>query len=265
VSIVSHILIIALLYFRIFVNAGEDYPNSDGDKTDQRSSPCGFLTILSDTERVRVYLDTSYLGMTPLDSVCTPVGQHVLRCLPYDPVYWKYSPVIETLQCLAGHLIEKRIRFPRSVFIESEPFGATVRDGEKYIGETPLSAILNDSVNRFTISKNDFKETTFFVAADTFFNLLPVAGTNNPTVPLYLSQSSSKDVLPIYLTATASIVSGMSAAYFKIKADNFNNDYRNNGNTADLSRIHHNDTLAGISLIICQINLLGLAYLLFSR
>jgi len=162
-------------------------------------------------------------------------------------------------------MIEKQMRYPRRAFIASDPYGAEISDGDKVVGLTPLAVSLHGSPRSFTLSKTGYQDLVFYASSDTFFNLVPLNGAMNSVQSPYLSQPATKDILPVYLTAAAAVLAGASAAYFKIKADNFSTDYTNTGNNADLSRIHHNDTLAGISLVICQVNLLGLAYLLFSR
>lgn len=256
---------ITVVCFAFFLHPVNGSATPGNDTVAQQSIRCSFLTVRSETEQLRIYLDSSYLGLTPLDSICTVAGRHLLQCIPIDPVRWNDSPVIDTVECVPGRLTEKRIHFPRHIFIASEPYGAFVTGNGKIIGETPLWLSVYDPGSSYTISKNGYKDSSFFFTADTFFALRPINDGMYPIKTVNLSQSASNNDLPIYLTAAAALISGASAAYFKIKADNLNSDYGITGNAADLSRIHHNDTIAGISLAVCQVNLIGLAYLLFSR
>jgi len=259
------LLILALSSCSLIVRAQtDDRPALHGSAA-QEITHRAYLTVLSDTRPFRIYLDTAFLGQTPLDSLPVPVGQHLLRAVPGDPMLWQSVPVIETLQCAEGRLITQHVRFRRFAFVNSQPYGALVREDTNVIGQTPLELPLADSLRCLTLSKPGFQDLVSCVSADTLLTLSPVRGIFTGAGSPFLFQNSSKGDLPVYLTAAAAVIAGVGSAYFKIKADNFNMDYTNTGNTADLSRIHHYDTLAGVSLVICQVNLLGLAYFLFTR
>ena len=259
------LLILALSSCSLIVRAQTGDRAALHDSAAQDSTHRAYLTVMSDTRPLRIYLDTAFLGLTPLISLPVPVGQHLLRAVPGDPILWQYVPVTETLQCVEGRLITQHVRFRRFAFINSQPYGALVRDDTNIIGQTPLELPLADSLRCLTLSKPGFQDLVSCVSADTLLTLSPVRGIFTGVESPFLSQNSSKDFLPVYLMAAAAVIAGAGSAYFKIKADNISMDYTNTGNTADLSRIHHYDTLAGVSLVICQVNLLGLAYFLFTR
>ncbi len=258
-------IFILLLCCHLITRAGAGGFQTDGDSSAHRAPPHAFLTVISDVRPFRIYLDTAFLGLTPIDSAAVPVGQHLLRSVPLDPLQWEYFPVIDTLRFTEGQLIEKHVRFQRLVRVASRPFGASVRENGRVLGETPLEVPLEDSTRCLLVSKPGFQDLLSCVRGDTLLTLAPTLGSISYLQPAYLSQNSSQNLLPVYVTAALAVAAGAGSAYWKIKADNLNIDYTNTGNTADLSRIHHYDTLAGISLVICQVNLLGLAYFLFTR
>jgi hypothetical protein len=71
--------------------------------------------------------------------------------------------------------------------------------------------------------------------------------------------------LPLYLTSSAAVVSGAVAAYFKIKADNLYDEFERTGDNSALDDVKTYDTVSGIALGVCEINLGLLTYLLLSK
>jgi hypothetical protein len=67
----------------------------------------------------------------------------------------------------------------------------------------------------------------------------------------------------LYLTGGGAILAGAAAAYFKVKADNANNDYLLAGDPASLSDRNRFDTASGVFLVVTQLSLgLFLAFLM---
>ncbi|MBI5215484.1 MAG: PEGA domain-containing protein [Ignavibacteriae bacterium] len=71
--------------------------------------------------------------------------------------------------------------------------------------------------------------------------------------------------LPLYLTSSAAIVSGAVAAFFKIKADNLYDEFERTGDQSALDKVKTYDTVSGIALGVCEINLGLLTYFLLSK
>ena len=152
-------------------------------------------------------------------------------------------------------------------FITSQPYGATVKENGDFLGETPLYISSTGSHRLISLNKDGYQSTTMPLDHDVRVSLQPNAGTmtgGGETSP-YLSINRTKSALPIYLTTAASVLAGATAAYFKIKADDAYGDYRQNGDQASLDRVHRDDTLAGVSLVLCEVNILALTYFLFSH
>jgi hypothetical protein len=78
------------------------------------------------------------------------------------------------------------------------------------------------------------------------------------------SGPSSKTSLRFYLAGGATILSGVAAAYFKIKADDRNALYELTGDPALRDETHRLDTAAGISLLATEIGFALLTYYLLS-
>ncbi len=253
-----------LLLYCPCVSADDFGTKAGGDTIGMPKDRMSWLSVKSDPAGGHVFVDTSYVGITPIDSIPVQPGQHVLQCFQGDPTRWESSAVIETLQCPAGQVTERRLTFPRYLYVQTDPYGAVVQSGGKRIGATPLWIPLTDGQSTCTFVEEGFENLTAQIISDTLLHLQPSTAFSNST-PGTLAIKLPKNDIPIYLTAGAAVVFGTTSAYFKIKADHLNTDYSSTSDPSNLSRIHHYDTLAGISLLLCQINVIGLAYFFFSR
>ena len=227
------------------------------------------ISIHSATEGVRVYIDSQFVGTVPFDSLSIAAGLHVLRFVHPQTVQWLRTTIEETLSLHAREHISRTIVFPETSFIISEPYGAIVRINGTIVGETPLYFSQNEILTFVTLSKNGYCEMTIPFSNSMSVVLQPLDSSptaiGTTTMSPFLSENQSKSSLPVYLTTAATIVAGAAAAYFKIKADNAYGDYRRNGDLNSLEIVHRNDRASGISLVICEVNLLALTYFLFSR
>ncbi len=71
--------------------------------------------------------------------------------------------------------------------------------------------------------------------------------------------------IPLYLTSSAAVLSGAVAAYFKIQADNMYDEFERTGDQSALDKVKRYDTVSGIALGVCEINIGLLAYILLSK
>ncbi|HLX11597.1 MAG TPA: hypothetical protein VKS81_02175 [Bacteroidota bacterium] len=70
---------------------------------------------------------------------------------------------------------------------------------------------------------------------------------------------------PNYYIAGTAIATGAISAYFKLNADHYFSEYKQNPSPTLLHKIHTYDTFAGISLALSQIGVLTFTYLLFTK
>jgi hypothetical protein len=234
------------------------------DSTDTSSGKSATLLVTSPGPSVRIYVDSTYVGTTPLDSVQVPPGRHILHALGSDTAAWLPSTWAETLDCRPAERIVRTVKADRYDYVETEPYGASVTVQGKVLGETPVWIPAAAETSFCVFSKAGYNTARASVVSDTILRLEAMGGSPATTAVPGLVTSAKND-LPLYLTAGAAVVFGAVSAYFKIKADHMNADYQVSGDPASLSHIHHYDALAGASLVLCQVNLAGLAYLLFSR
>ena len=106
-----------------------------------------------------------------------------------------------------------------------------------------------------------------------------ISGNNIVSIPLrklwskegvdesYLKELDGGDNKPIglYIAGAATVVSGVAAAYFKVKADGKYQQYFDTGNNTLLSQTNDLDTAAGIAIAATQVGLGLFTYFLFSQ
>lgn len=252
------------------LSAGSTWPQSDtasgGSDTLGRSTASTILSVSSNQSGVRVMIDSSMIGMAPIEGVLIRPGKRILRLLPPDSLTWSQEVVIETLSVVSGERIRRDAAFLPVYFISTDPYGADVYARDSLLGETPLRSSIAPGLIR--ILKPGYDSASFLLrpgggAVD--LTLHPLGGTvSQPVVP-YLSSDGSKSPLGLYLASGVAVIGGAAAAYFKIKADGAYGDYLATGDGSTLSRVHRFDLASGISLAACQAGLGILAYLLFTH
>lgn len=212
-----------------------------------------------------MYLDDSGLGVTPLRMVPIPAGPHLLRCLNGDSLRWSMAVYAESLSAAAGENITRVNAVPVLRRIQIIPFGALMETGGKRAGTTPAEIELRGAVP-IVFSRQYYEGSAAVVTGDTTIVLAPLR-VEAPDIPRspYLAEVNFRNPLPIYLTAGTAVVAGAVAAYFKLKADGEYADYAPGGGVGVSPEAYRNDNRAGAAFVICQVSILGLAFLLFSR
>ncbi len=224
------------------------------------------LSVRTVPSGAKVMLDTTMIGIAPVESAVVQPGRRVLRLLPPDPRSWFQEAVIETLSVEPGERIRRDAVFSPSASVASDPYGATVAYRDSILGVTPLRLALRGGTVSVQKPGYDSVDLSLPPGGGTVNVLLrPLSpGAPGPALP-YLTSDESKSPLALYVASGAAIVGGVSAAYFKIKADGAYSDYLASGDQATLNRVHRLDLASGISLAACQISLGLLTYFLFTR
>jgi hypothetical protein len=226
------------------------------------------ISVKSTPAGARVYCDTLSLGVAPFDSVEIPAGTHVFAFIHPEAKNWQYSSIVETISVHASERLSRTPSFPTICRITSNPYGATVQRGGAVVGQTPL--LLSNAIDGELVafSKPGYENITIPIHTsygELHIDLHPMTGTASSGQRTFLTGTQPKSDFPILATTGASIVTGVVAAYCKIKADSYYNDYSLNGNPQALKEMKRLDTIAGISLVASQASFLALCYLLMSR
>ena len=226
------------------------------------------LTVRTNIPGVEIFIDTVSLGVTPLPTTTIDTGRHIFRFIHPQTRSWLYPAMIETVVVQPSEHLERTIIFPTMYHITSEPYGAEVFVTDRLVGHTPYFLAATSTKEIIRIRKEGYEDVTIPLSpAETEVHALlrALSPTNPDQISPYLSNERSKNTFPIYLTTSATVVTGVAAAYFKIKADKYYNDYRKTGDLRTLDKVHRLDTISGVSLVASELSLFMLTYLLFSR
>lgn len=227
-----------------------------------------FFSIQSASDTFDVFDGSHFLGTTPLQGTMVIPGTHVLRYAVHCPDVWRETSEAETLTATAGKRIERTISPPAIRSITSEPYGAGIFAGDSLLGKTPALVILDHTVHTLRFVKPGFEEQTVALssgAADIHVVLSIRPDSKTPGSEVILAGYNSRGDFPIYASGAVAVLSGAAAAYWKIKSDNYYDNYRNTGNTDALTHVHSLDKAAGASLIISEIGISVFTWLLLTR
>ena len=242
----------------------------DSIRIDMRpgDSTRAMITVRSNLKGTKVFIDSLPAGETPVESLAVALGKHVLHCIHPEGASWLRPAILETVFVTTAAPIERRIIFPTIYMIQSEPYGAAVRYRDSIVGTTPYILAARSTKGFITLSKDGFEEVTTPLPpeeGEMAVRLIPRVRSQQRESPLVVSGEESKNLVPLYVASGATVLSGVVAAYFKIRADGRYDDYRLSRDPATLDEIHRLDTFSGIALAATELSLITLSYFLLSR
>lgn len=223
-----------------------------------------FLSLESNIVGANVYLNTKLLGKTPIYEIPVSPGSHELMLIYPEEKSWNQSVYKESISVHDGDFIKRYIELDYIFIINSTPSNAEVYHNDSLLGTTPLAFYTKIKEPLIKIAKHQYESS-----------LLKLDGTSS-YYEVYLvkkSQETSKAdyiKLPhlrteVYLAGGGAVVFGATAALLKVKADQHYKNYRNTGDSNELSKVKKFDKLSGISLFLCEISNALLIYLLLMR
>ena len=223
------------------------------------------LSVESNTPGTVIYVDSVMVGTTPLPDITITPACHVLTCVRPDGRSWLVPAVVETLSAAAGEHLKRLVNFPNVYHLTSDPYGADVYLNDSLIGQTPLLFSTHSERGIVMLRKEGFENVEFPLTTEGGMLHSTLVSTSGLTPSALVDGQQVKSMTPVYLSSGAAIIGGTLAAYFKIKADGYYNDYRNTGDEAALDRVRRFDTISGVALVTSEISLLMLSYFLLSR
>ncbi|MDI6766256.1 MAG: PEGA domain-containing protein [Bacteroidota bacterium] len=226
------------------------------------------ISINSNLSGVKVFVDSMLIGITPLKMTEIETGKRVLRCIHPDSKNWSITNFVETLYVRQSDQIERSIIFPSLLRISSEPYGASILIDDSISGTTPKTFLLHQKKSSIKLSKDGFETSISSIPLEGGIIHLPLTSSqliSPDSKSLYLDGRDMKNLIPIYITTSTTILSGVTAAYFKIKADRYYRNYLQTNENDKLTQVRQLDTAAGISLFVCEISIFTLSYLLLTH
>jgi hypothetical protein len=230
-----------------------------------KDSSSATLSVESNTPGVKVYIDSMMVGTTPLNNFTITPDKHVLMFVYSDGKLWLVPAIIETLSITAGEHVRREANFPKVYHLTSDPYGAEVYLNDSLVGQTPLMLATQLERGIIMLKMEGYESVEFPLATEGGMLHSALVSKTGMTASALVNGEQVKSMTPVYVSSGAAIVGGTLAAYFKIKADGYYNDYRNTGDQAALDRVRRFDTISGVALVTSEISLLMLSYFLLSR
>jgi hypothetical protein len=230
------------------------------------------VTINADIDSAIVFIDSVRVGLTPLTVRDLKPGFHHLKIVHPDVTNWLTNSILDSIQIQPGQERTLRYTLGRRFLLLSVPSGAEVIVDDSLQGTTPFLLSMGESGSNPSIKlrKAGYDSATVD---------LTDAQRGTKTVALkavWSPEQRSDDVLDIdgaqkpgtfrvYLAGAVTVGFGAAAAYFKIQADNKNQQYLEDFSSASRSQIHVYDTASGICLAFAEIGFGFLTYYLLAE
>ncbi len=230
------------------------------------------LTLETNPSGADVFIDSSYIGKTPLVDHRLAPGVHVLRLFYPSALTWHAIAKSETLHVAAGSRIVRHVELGTFARIVSDPAGGKVFFDGLELGRTPLVLRnLHPLKGEVVIEKEGyvpqridlgFSPVPFIVKLQAESETL--TSTQGEILPADHMLGASDHWLT-YASASSMIVSGVVSAYLKNKANSDFDRYLLTKDPAYLASTRRLDTWAAASLVVTQISFAVLTYILLSE
>jgi hypothetical protein len=229
------------------------------------------ISVKTNVENAEVFLDTMYIGRTPLDTYKVKEGTYDLKIInPISLKEWSNYAINKEIFVSADTLLN--YEFSYFYFISTTPFNVKVFNNDSLLGETPLRFYSDKMLKGFlNFNKKDYRDKVFDLSNYDFktglnLELLP-KGSETVNDLVYKDRSTQfktkRPLLPIFGTALLTVGSGIFAINYKQSANIEYDNYLRTGNTTFLDNANNDDTVFTVSIILMQLALGGLIYFLF--
>ncbi len=256
-----------LLKFILFTVTIANFFHPDSAQA-QLDTACARLTVITNIDSAVIFVDSSYAGLTPLSKYCLTPGTHVVCAYRRSDRSWFQKPACAIVVSASDTTFIVSLTLSRVVQVMSSPSGAAVVSGDSTLGITPYFFSTTAQSGIIVVGKPGYKSMTLPFDSTTSTlqaSLIPTTGSIELSESTYLATNTSKDFLPVLLSASSAVVTGVAAAYYKIRADNLYADYQRNRDAATLDRVQRLDLVSGIALGASQLSLALLTYFLLSQ
>lgn len=223
-----------------------------------------YLSIESNIEGAKVYLDSMNIGETPIYNFKINSGNYNLKVVYPDDKSWNQSLYTESIQLSPGENLKKYIELEYIFIINSTPIDANVFVGDSLIGQTPVVYFTKSTELVARIEKEDYESVIFKLDKNNHYKEAILLKKESKV----LNKSNLKVThlsTEVYIAGGSAIIFGSAAALLKVKADEHYKKYRSTGDRSELTQVRKFDKLSGISLFLCEISNILLVYLLLLR
>ncbi|MGB2867228.1 MAG: PEGA domain-containing protein [Bacteroidota bacterium] len=263
------VLITTILLGQTLYGQGSGATNSDSLSPKARE---GWITVQTGPRRADIFLDSVFLGKSPIEKKAIPAGKHFLKIISPDVMAWDRVERTDSLTVVPGEEAKRTIDFGVRVKLNSIPYGATVLQEGREVGVTPLSLVIAGSGQRkFSFRKDGYEEVEASLSDTTaptwLVRMAPLTGQEDDAhrdiILGNLNGGKTEQWITVASGATM-IVSGILSAYLKDKANREFGRYLESQNADFLTSTRSLDRQASTAFILTQISFGVLTYILLS-
>lgn len=229
------------------------------------------LSVISSLQNAKIYLDTSFIGSTPLTGYLIREGEYELKVInPKSLLEWENENEIIELKITGDTTIN--VNFEYYYFINTNPFNAAVFRNDSLLGLTPLRFFSPDELTgNLLIKKKNYKDYVLDLKNynyETGANIdLHSKGIEKINDVVYKNRGTQfktrRNLFTVIGLGAAAVTGGYFAIKFKNKANTAYDNYVSTGNLVQLNESNSNDTYFVISVVLMQMAIGGLIYFLF--
>ncbi|MEW6509562.1 MAG: PEGA domain-containing protein [Bacteroidota bacterium] len=226
------------------------------------------LEILTVSDTAWVTIDSGRRGTTPWREDSLSAGPHVIRLVQKDLSSWLTGSIVDTVTLAAGERRTLRYAFAPHVMVVTDPSGALVTLGDSAVGTTPLVLVTlaGQSAREVRLSLQGYETAAIplpgLSGGIAHASLKRIWQSEGLPGPLVSESNGSRSMMRLYIAGGATIIAGVAAAYFKIRADERNGLYEQYGTPALRDETRRLDNAAAISLALTEIGFALLTYFL---
>ncbi len=202
------------------------------------------VTIQCNLDSALIFLNSGIIGKGSA-RIELNKGEYPLEIVR-DTVNWGSETINDTIKITECRPYKFSYHFTKSFYMQSNPQDAGVYKGDSLLGYTPLFLPLN--IGDLRLEKPDYAAKSINQRE---FNKNEIINLQfNGKVPE--KSFYERDIFKILVGSI--VVLGGTTAYFKLKADNYFEQYQNTGETKFLNQTRTNDLISGITMGALQIN-----------
>ena len=227
-NIVYILLLIILSHFSVFAQNEESV-----------------LNIKSNINEARIYVDDNFVGNGSVE-IKVNNGVHIIFLINSN-FQWDKFIIKDTIN-VSGNDSPYNLEytFDEEKILTTIPNDVYVFSNNILIGHTPYK--LPASLTELRLSKPNYSSRTL---------LLNEANLSQPTKLNFVGEPKGKSFVDTYWFEAligSAVVLGVTAAYFKLEADNMYEDYLITRDPSELEKIDQYDAYSGAALGLLQIN-----------
>lgn len=228
------------------------------------------ISIVTTPVGADVYVDSVYVGKSPLHNVPVAKGRHLLKA--YYPSVFSWNPlsVEDSMDVMEGVNPEKQVVMGTHLRVHADPAGSTVTVGGWIAGTTPLN-LQTPEILRGSLFISKLGYDTLVVpisdqnAGYIRARLSPKAGFPRGTASGVTPGPPTADQWLTYASGATMIGSGVLSAYLKDRANREFDRYMISKDPGSLSLTRRLDKGAAVTLALSQISFAILTYILLSE